>query len=217
MRAVAIALCLTASAAPFALAGGQNQLATSKLAVEHFWKEVYGAGGTSLYCGSAFTGESELLTASLVYSTKQIKSAMRCNTERQCRLMNPQYAFMLADLHNRYPALARIELARRNAQFGELDDSVISKFADIGCDLKTTFHWVEPRDQAKGNVARALFYMHAEYDLPLPGQVQLFKAWHQLDPVDIEERQRNDRIALIQGTRNRFIDDPALVEQLIED
>ena len=218
MRAVAIALtCLTACAAPFAFAGGQNQFSTSKLAVEHFWKEVYGAGGTSLYCGTAFNGEGGLFTASLVYSAKQIKSAMRCNTERQCTVMNPQYPFMLADLHNLYPALTRIELARRNAQFGELGDSVASKFADIGCDLKATFQLVEPRDQAKGNVARALFYMHVEYDLPIYGQVQLFKAWHQLDPVDIEERQRNDRIAVIQGTRNRFIDDPALVEQLIKD
>ncbi|MDV3443847.1 type VI secretion system tube protein Hcp, partial [Pseudomonas otitidis] len=29
------------------------------------------------------------------------------------------------------------------------------------------------------------------------------------------ERTRNDRIAALQGTRNRFIDDPALVDKLI--
>lgn len=218
MRAIAIALtCLTACAAPLALAGGQNQVPTADLAVEHFWKEVYGGGGTSLYCGTVFSAGSGLVTASRVYGTKQIKSALRCNTERQCSLMSPQYPFMLADLHNLYPALTRVDLTRGNAQFGELDDSVASKLADIGCDLKATFQLVEPRDQAKGNIARALLYMHVEYDLPLHAQVQLLKAWHRLDPVDIEEHQRNDRIAVIQGTRNRFIDDPALVEQLPED
>lgn len=219
MRAVAIALtCLTLCAAPLAFAGGQNQVPTADLAVEHFWKEVYGGGGTSLYCGTVFSaGNNGLFTASRVYSIKQIKSALRCNTERQCGLMSPQYPFMLADLHNLYPALTRVERTRGKAQFGELDDSVASKFADIGCDLKATFQLLEPRDQAKGNIARALFYMHVEYDLPLQDQVPLLKAWHQLDPVDVEEHQRNDRIAVIQGTRNRFIDDPALVEQLPED
>ena len=57
--------------------------------------------------------------------------------------------------------------------------------------------------------------MHVEYDLPIPGQVQMFKQWHQMDPPDAEEKARNDRIAELQGTRNRFIDNPELVDQQI--
>ncbi|MDX1298300.1 MAG: endonuclease, partial [Pseudomonas sp.] len=102
-----------------------------------------------------------------------------------------------------------------NAQFGDLDDSVPSKFDDIGCDMKTSFQLVEPRDDAKGNVARAIFYMHVEYGLPIVGQVQVFKQWHQMDPPDADEIARNDKIANLQGTRNRFIDNPELVEQQI--
>ena len=59
---------------------------------------------------------------------------------------------------------------RRNALFGMVGD-VPSKFG-AECDLKTSFQLVEPRDAAKGNVARAIFYMHIEYGLPIVGQVQ---------------------------------------------
>jgi deoxyribonuclease-1 len=76
---------------------------------------------------------------------------------------------------------------------------------------------VEPRDAAKGNVARAIFYMHIEYGLPIVGQLQMFKQWHQMDPPDAEEKARNDKIASLQGNRNRFIDDPSQVELLIKD
>ena len=61
-------------------------------------------------------------------------------------------------------------------------------------------------------------------ELPLPppgedivGQVQVYKQWHQMDPPDAEEKARNDKIASLQGNRNRFIDDPGQVELLITD
>ena len=131
--------------------------------------------------------------------------------------MNPSYPYIVDDLHNYYPALARVELVRRNAQFADLADDVPSKFADIGCDMKTSYQLVEPRDEAKGNIARAIFYMHIEYGLPIVGLVPMYKAWHRMDPPDAEEKARNDKIEALQGTRNRFIDDPSLVDQLISD
>lgn len=216
MRSLFIAIgCLAVSISPFASASGQNQISDPKTAVKLFWSQLYGQGGTSLYCGTAFSEESGQFKASAIYSSKQLKSSLRCITNRQCGIMNPQYVYMASDLHNLYPAMTRVELVRRNAQFGELDDSVPSKFADIGCDMKTSFQMVEPRDEAKGNIARAIFYMHVEYGLPIVGQVQLYKKWHQMDPPDAEEKARNDKIASLQGTRNRFIDNPELVEQQI--
>lgn len=216
MRAVVIALgCLAASFSLSALAGGQNRIADAETSEQLFWSELYGTGGTSLYCGKPFDSAGGLFSASPIYSSKQLKRALRCITERQCTIMNPRYPYIAADLHNFYPALTRVELARRNAQFGELDDSVPSKFADIGCALQASFQLLEPRDEAKGNIARALFYMHVEYDLPIVGQLQMYQAWHRLDPPDAEEKARNDKIEALQGTRNRFIDEPALAEQLL--
>ncbi|MCE5363932.1 endonuclease I family protein [Pseudomonas anguilliseptica] len=217
MRSLLLAIgCLTASISPLASANGQNQLSDPKAAVQLFWSQVYGQGGSTLYCDKAFSEENGQLKASPIYSSKQLKSALRCVTDRQCGIMNPRFVYIASDLHNLYPAMTRVELVRRNAQFGELDDSVPSKFADIGCDLKTSFQLVEPRDAAKGNIARAIFYMHVEYGLPIVGQVQMYKKWHQMDPPDAEEKARNDKIAGLQGTRNRFIDNPELVEQQIK-
>ena len=216
MRSLLFAIgCLTAGISLPTLANGQNQLSNPKAAVQLFWSQLYGQGGSTLYCGKDFTEESGQLKASAIYSTRQLKSALRCVTNRQCGIMNPRYVYMASDLHNLYPAMTRVELVRRNAQFGDLDDSVPSKFDDIGCDMKTSFQLVEPRDEAKGNVARAIFYMHVEDDLPIVGQVQVYKKWHQMDPPDAEEKARNDKIASLQGTRNRFIDNPELVEQQI--
>jgi deoxyribonuclease I len=216
MRAVILALgCLAAAFSLPAQANGQKQLNDSKVATQLFWSQVYGQGGSTLYCGKTFSGESSQVVASPVYGSQQLKRALRCVTDRQCSIMNPSYPYMAADLHNLYPALSRVELTRRNAQFAELGAGVPSKFADIGCELKASYQQVEPRDEAKGNVARAIFYMHSEYGLPIVGQLQMFKAWHQLDPVDDQERARNDKIEQLQGTRNRFIDDPGLVEKLI--
>jgi deoxyribonuclease-1 len=214
MRPVVTALsCLAAFAAGFVFAGGQDRLADPKAAVEQaFWQQLYADGGTTLYCGKAFSAPGGQLNASPVYSTKQIKSALRCVTDSQCQTANPQYPYMLSDLHNLYPDQSRIELARRNALFGDVGDGGRSTLAE--CDFKSAYQLVEPRDAAKGNVARAIFYMHTEYGLPIVGQPQMFQQWNRLDPVDDEERARNSRIEALQGNRNRFIDDPNLADSL---
>lgn len=218
MRAVLIALgCLTTILSLPAWANGQDRIADAQESEKLLWSDIYSAGGTSLYCGKPFTGAGDLFSVSPIYSSKQLKQSLRCITDRQCRIMTPAYTYIAADLHNLYPALTRIEKARRNAQFGELADNVPNKFADIGCDLKAGFKMIEPRDEAKGNIARAIFYMHIEYSLPIIGKAAMYKQWHRLDPPDAEEQMRNDKIEKLQGTRNRFIDDPGLVDKLIAD
>jgi hypothetical protein len=79
----------------------------------------------------------------------------------------------------------------------------------------------EPRDEQKGDAARAIFYMALSYNtqaqnwgLPNPisasilyGQDQnLLKAWHYQDLPDAREIAKNDYIDSLQGNRNPFID-----------
>lgn len=78
----------------------------------------------------------------------------------------------------------------------------------------TPTNWViEPRNIARGNIARSIFYMAHEYDLPIEERlVPLLKAWNKADRVSADERRRNDLIEDLQGTRNPYIDNPALAD-----
>ncbi|WP_154223161.1 endonuclease [Marinicella rhabdoformis] len=88
-------------------------------------------------------------------------------------------------------------------------------------------------DFRKGDIARAMFYMDVRYSGDVPGEVDLqltdnpnlinqddpymgllsvLLEWHEADPVDDIERDRNERIYSYQENRNPFIDHPEWVE-----
>jgi endonuclease I len=46
------------------------------------------------------------------------------------------------------------------------------------------------------------------------GKLSLFLEWHEDDPVDNFEIQRNNRIYAYQGNRNPFIDYPEYVDRI---
>lgn len=82
----------------------------------------------------------------------------------------------------------------------------------------------EPRDVVKGDLARILFYMTVMYNyLELTngvpqvyqmGKLDVLLNWHQSDPVDDFERNRNEVIYSYQNNRNPFIDHPEFVEKI---
>jgi endonuclease I len=102
---------------------------------------------------------------------------------------------------------------------------------DSSARLDTSNDSFEPPDRAKGQVARMIFYMAVRYqpgdnqspenmpDLvledknerakePWIGDLCTLLKWHnQFGPNDFE-RRRNERVMLIQGNRNPFIDEP---------
>jgi len=54
----------------------------------------------------------------------------------------------------------------------------------------------------RGDVARIYFYMEDRYGLKISRkQRQLFEAWSKQDPIDQWEKERANRIELIQGTK----------------
>lgn len=79
----------------------------------------------------------------------------------------------------------------------------------------------EPRDEVKGDVARALFYMMIKYDyldlvdtapgLHEMGYISELLQWHLDDPVDDFELNRLEVIYSYQSNRNPFVDYPHLV------
>ncbi len=128
-----------------------------------------------------------------------------------------------SDLHNLFPAHQNgANGPRSNLPFGVVVD-VITTFEEGTYGLDVNGNPVyEPRDQHKGDAARAIFYMSVKWngtggswELPNPihpqnvpyGQDQdVLKQWHWQDQPDGWEMARNDFIQSEQGNRNPFVD-----------
>ena len=131
-----------------------------------------------------------------------------------------------SDLYNLFPAeFNHANLTRSNYPLGEVVN-VTSNFNDgtFGTDADGNKVY-EPRDEHKGDAARAMFYMCAAYGFVLPavidgfsvpyGQDQaILKQWNTQDPVSNWEIGRNDYINSKQGNRNVFIDHPEWINDI---
>ncbi len=177
---------------------------------ENFWEHLYKNGGSTFYCEKPFKKKSILIDEAYVYSDSWIRDHLMCGTPRQCRQGSEQYRKMITDMHNIFPAQSRFELKRKNAKFEELGAGVpVEK-----CGEKRSFLIIDPPDRIKGDIARAIVYMHQTYNLPFVGVLDQFKRWSRLDPVSDEEAQRNLRIKEVQGNDNPYVSDAKLMDTL---
>jgi len=141
-----------------------------------------------------------------------------------------------ADLHHMAPSRARINSSRGNLAFGNVPDGSVDKWF-LGDQELTSAPPVserykysqidnnslfEPRDDQKGNVARAMFYFYTMYkadaDAADPNFFNSQKAtlcqWHIDDPVDSLEWTRTYRIANAQTNMpNPFVLDCTLPQR----
>ena len=123
---------------------------------------------------------------------------------------------MKCDLHHLFPTDVDANQARGNLPFGEVARSV--DFSEGGSrrgDDSGGDEVFEPRDEHKGNVARAMLYMSLEYGWTLPSdQRALFVRWNSEDPVDADEIERTLDIAEHQSFANPLVTCPGVVERL---
>jgi len=202
--------CTTGVLASFLLAQLAFAQAPQESLEERFWGNLYKDGGETFYCKKPFTQKSMLITESYIYSTSWIRDHLRCGTPKQCREESPEYQRITSDLHNIVPADARIDLERSTAVFEELPDEVPAGT----CGLKRSFQIIEPPDDIKGDIARAILYMVETYNLPLQGSLRQYQHWNTMDPPSPQEIERNRQIQELQGNSNRFIDNPRAVDFL---
>lgn len=146
------------------------------------------------------------------------------------------------DLFNIRAANPAVSSARGNKIFDNSDpldaNYHMPAHANAAPDTSTdTNSWQPPADE-RGDVARALFYMHVRYDgNPLldlnttdltlndavidtsnMGVLSTLLQWHRADPVSDEERRRNQLIySQFQHNRNPFIDNPDFAESLFNE
>lgn len=141
-----------------------------------------------------------------------------------------------SDMHHLYPTRADVNADRNNFPFLEIDDNLTDRWyvqdqqtslppannrdAYSELLLNTGF---EPRESHKGNVARAMFYVHTIYRGPtqaaasgfFAGMQEDLCAWHVQDPVDADEWNRTWMIASHQDeTPNPFVIDCTLAARM---
>jgi len=117
------------------------------------------------------------------------------------------------DMHMLRPTDVDVNSRRGNKDFGEVSGNNTSNSS-----------YFEPHDDVKGDVARILFYMVTCYQGSLElvesvtnsssqlANLSLMLQWHEDDPVDSYEKNRNDLVYSQQGNRNPFIDHPEWVD-----
>ena len=136
-----------------------------------------------------------------------------------------------SDMHHLYPARARVNEARLNYPYANIEDRLTVKWfvenkeqntipnINIEAYSELGNEEFEPREDHKGNVARAMFYFYTIYrnvaDASFfSGQRETLCQWHYEDPVDSLEWINNEKIAAFQDDkRNPFVLDCSLAQR----
>ena len=146
---------------------------------------------------------------------------------------------MVSDLHHLISSDSPGNNARSNYPFGELEDMTkCKKFcrnfvctgnvpsSDIesySClfDGSGGTHFM-PRGPERGVVARAVMYFYTVYDEyfdendggnTAAGHIRTFLDWNDRYPPMHYEQERNEKIAMLQGKRNPYVDNPAIARK----
>ncbi|GLP95068.1 endonuclease [Paraferrimonas sedimenticola] len=142
------------------------------------------------------------------------------------------------DAHHLRAADGTVNSIRSNYDFDICSDTGEEVSSAPGNFRDTDKRCFEPRDSVKGDVARMILYMDTRYqgndsnmpDLvavdrittaeeisanePLHGKLCTMYNWHQQDPVDAADIQRNNAVYTYQGNRNPYIDNPEWVKEI---
>lgn len=182
------------------------------------WRWVGRSGGRTVLdsCGYVIRSpqSKHMVTRAERTEWEHIVSAYSFGNQRQCwqkggrkhcNATDPVFNEMEADMHNLTPVIGEVNADRSNYRMGMVsgNDGMYGK-----CTSKTDFKQrvFEPRNEAKGLVARIHFYMHDRYALSMSKQQQrLFMAWDKQYPASEWEFERDRRIAKVVGHSNEFV------------
>ncbi len=140
-----------------------------------------------------------------------------------------------SDMHYLFPCKINVNSSRGNDPFGEIPDEntdkwywkdilllivpadSVDEYAEKENDDPDKF---EPREENKGNIARAMFYFGAIYNDVADSsffeqQKDVLLQWHYYDPVDSVEFERTWKIAAYQDSLpNPFVIDSTLARRI---
>lgn len=140
------------------------------------------------------------------------------------------------DLHNLFPTQVGVNSDRGNDRFAEIPDAQATRWyrgtppynqtstptdnVEEYSEIRSGVSF-EPREDHKGNVARALFYMASVYnvstnsDFPFDAtDRRTLYEWHYADPISADDQARSSRVAPFQqGKDNPFVLDSTLIRR----
>jgi deoxyribonuclease-1 len=128
---------------------------------------------------------------------------------------------MVSDINHLFPSDEAANSKRSNFPFGVVTSASWtvggSKYGS-GYGGQTVF---EPRDEHKGDCARAMLYFITRYPnnygsfwSDSPYQEAAFRDWNKRFPPTAKSKARNNGVQQYQGNRNPFIDHPEFVERI---
>ncbi len=174
---------------------------------EHIFEELHNKDG---YVEGVYTGRT--------LKTDSIPNADIMNTEHtwpQSKFTSSESTTKKCDIHHLFPTDSKANSRRSSYNFGNVVDPTWEDGGSLLGDDSAGYTKFEPRDEHKGNVARALFYFSVRYNQSIPWyEEEVLREWNKQDPVDEEEFYRNSAIEDIQDNRNPFIDHPEYVDQI---
>jgi len=185
-----------------------------------FWKSLYPAKANTLYCNQSFDSkERKGINVEHVFPMSWATNGVDCGTRKQCRANSSRFNQIEADMHNLYPSRSDVNQQRSSFRFGEISGEKRKFGKQCDFEVNDKARVAEPRESVRGEVARSMFYMADRYKadglILFEKQARLLYAWHKSDPPSNHEKRRNNVIERLQGNRNQFIDQPELLDQLI--
>ncbi len=212
---LAVMLLAFRGAAATGESSGQRGIKDYEEARILFWHKLYSGGGHTLYCNESFGGGyNRGINIEHVFPMSWVTNALHCGRRKECEASSPRFNRIESDLHNLFPARSDVNYARGSMSFGMVSGE---RRWSGGCDFEVDERRrvAEPRPGARGEIARAMFYMRDTYGLVIYRRLgDRLKQWNREDPVSAFERQRNDAIEKIQGNRNKYIDHPELADTI---
>ena len=139
---------------------------------------------------------------------------------------------MKSDMHHLRPCKSNVNSVRGNKPFNEIDDWSTDSWYwltyasqniptnNINEYSESNSSFFEPREEVKGDIARAMFYFYTIYqnvadDSFFNTQKQILYQWHNDDPVTDQEITRTWNIANYQNNiPNPFIIDDSLIYRI---
>ncbi|GAA4357142.1 hypothetical protein GCM10023185_21650 [Hymenobacter saemangeumensis] len=148
-----------------------------------------------------------------------------------------QVVRMRTDIHHLFPTYDTWNNLRGSDPYAEIPDASTTTWMRNTTSQATiptmnidewsedTNSQFEPREDHKGNLARAVFYFYTMHgtqpaliatghdNINSVGSITTLYQWHLADPVDAHEIERNRRTAISQGNYNPYINHPNLVAE----